>query len=131
MSNTEEKKILIVDDDPDIVRLLSSRLRANGFAVVAAEDGVSCMSQMRKVHPDLVIMDLGIPAGDGFKSIERVRANVDYAATPIIVLTGREGDEVRERAMEAGANAFFRKDLMDKEELLASVWALLSTPAVH
>lgn len=131
MSTTANKKILVVDDDPDMIRLLSVRLKSNGFDVVAAEDGVSCMAQMRKEQPDLIIMDLGIPAGDGFKSIERVRANVDYASTPIIVLTGQDASLSRERAMQAGADAFFEKAIVDKEELMASVWGLLSTPAVH
>ena len=129
--SSDNKKILVVDDDPDLIRLLSTRLKANGFDVVAAQDGVSCMSQMRMENPDLIIMDLGIPAGDGFKSIERVRANASYSTTPIIVLTSRDASEARERAMEAGANAFFEKAIVDKQELLASVWGLLSQPTVH
>jgi len=121
MSN--KKKVLVVDDDPDMLRLMSSRLKKSGFEVAFATDGVSCMSEVRKQDPDLILLDLGLPAGDGFKTLERLRGQVAFADIPVVVLTGQDASDVKDRAMEAGATDFFEKTA-NKDDLLAAVWRL-------
>lgn len=103
------KKILVVDDDADLRRILTRNLTLHGFDVACAEDGISCMSQVRKEKPDLILLDLGMPAGDGFISLQRLRNHPESAITPIIVLTASDDEESRRRALAAGANAFVPK----------------------
>ncbi|RXH54754.1 response regulator [Granulicella sibirica] len=66
------KKILVVDDDPEMRLALKIRLRANNYEVEAAEDGVSAIAEARRRQPDLILLDLGLPAGDGFTVLERL-----------------------------------------------------------
>ena len=84
------KKILIVDDDEYLLLGLAAKLKANGYAVVSAMDGVAAVAVARQETPDLIILDLGLPAGDGFLVLERLRAMTDLLATPVIVLSARD-----------------------------------------
>lgn len=113
------KKILVVDDDEDMRRGLGIRLKANGYSVVFAYDAISATSMTRKEEPNLVILDIGLPGGDGFIVMERL-ASIARTSIPVIVLTGRDPSTVRERALSAGAKAFFLKP-PDNDELLAAV----------
>ena len=79
------KKILIVDDDPDVLHSMHVRLKANNYDTSFAADAISCMAEARKSEPDLVILDLGLPAGDGFLVMERFKAVPSLASIPIIV----------------------------------------------
>lgn len=114
------KKILIVDDDKDLVRGLMFRLKANGYETAWAFDGYSAMSMAQKEKPDLVILDLGLPAGDGFTVMERLKNVSSLALTPVIVLTARDLKINKERALQAGAVAFFQKPA-DNDRLLAAI----------
>ncbi len=114
------KKILIVDDDKDLVRGLIFRLKANGYETVWAFDGYTAMSMAQKEKPDLIILDLGLPVGDGFSVMERLENVASLALTPVIVLTARDKQINKERAMKAGAVAFFQKPA-DNETLLAAI----------
>ena len=122
---SEKTKILIVDDDPDTLRLLSKRLRESGYQTCAAGDGVACMSAVRNEEPDLIVLDLGLPAGDGFVTLERLRTNNTFADIPVVVLTARHGAEVRNRALAAGASAFFEKTA-NKDEFMGTIGQLTS-----
>lgn len=110
-------KILVVDDDPDLVKALRLRLRANNCEIVTAADGYSVVATAQKEHPDLIILDLGLPAGDGFVVLERLQSNDTLSAIPVIVLTARDPQNNEERALKAGAAAFFQKPV-DNDELL-------------
>jgi two-component system KDP operon response regulator KdpE len=110
-------KILVVDDDPDLVKALRLRLRANNCEIVTAGDGYSVVATAQKEHPDLIILDLGLPAGDGFVVLERLQSNDALSAIPVIVLTARDAQNNEERALKAGAAAFFQKPV-DNDELL-------------
>jgi DNA-binding response OmpR family regulator len=114
------KKILIVDDDKDLLRGLSFRLRANGYETVIATDGYSAISVAQKEKPDLIILDIGLPAGDGFIVMERLRNHPSLALIPIIILTARDSQINKEGALKAGAVAFFQKPA-DNETLLAAI----------
>jgi two-component system KDP operon response regulator KdpE len=112
-------KILIADDNPTIRKGLSVRLRASGYDVVCAEDAISATAALITERPDLVILDLGMPAGDGFVVMERLQNNDRLANIPVIVLTGRELAGNRDRALQAGAAAFFQKPVEDGNLLFA------------
>jgi DNA-binding response OmpR family regulator len=120
------KKIMIIDDDPDMRLGLHIRLKANNFQTVFAADALSAVSEARKHQPDLIILDLGLPAGDGFVVMERFRANVYLAATPVIVVSARDRVANEQRAIKAGARAFLQKPV-DNDQLLATINQLLET----
>jgi two-component system, OmpR family, KDP operon response regulator KdpE len=103
------KKILIIDDDPHLLLGLTARLKAHGYKVICATDALSAMTVARKETPDLIILDLGLPGGDGFLVLERMRGLTDLVATPVIVLSARDPGDNRKRALDAGAVAFFQK----------------------
>src|SRR6202041_2955376 len=104
--------ILVVDDNPTVRKGLSIRLRANGYEVLFAEDAISATAALVTERPDLMILDLGLPCGDGFVVMERLQKNDRLANIPVIVLTGRELADNRDRALQAGAAAFFQKPLV-------------------
>ncbi|MFQ5600731.1 MAG: PleD family two-component system response regulator [Candidatus Krumholzibacteriia bacterium] len=113
------KTILIVEDDRDLLVVLSTRLKAHGYRVVVALDAITAMSIAVKSDPDLVILDMALPGGNGFTLLQRIRSNLSLTTTPVIVLTA-QGDEFRERVLEAGADAFFPKPA-DNDLLLAAI----------
>lgn len=113
-------KILVVDDDPDLLKALRLRLRANNCKVITASDGYSVIGAAQKEHPDVIILDLGLPAGDGFVVLERLQQSDALSGIPVIVLTARDPQGNEARALKAGATAFFQKPV-DNEELLNSI----------
>src|ERR1700733_8019601 len=115
-----QKKILVVDDDPDVRLGLQLRLNANHYDVICAADGVAAIAEARKHMPDLVILDLGLPAGDGFSVMERLKANDSLSSIPVIVVSARNRDANVDRAMQAGAKAFLQKPA-DNAELLSVI----------
>jgi len=117
MSN---KKILIVEDDADVRMGLHMRLKANHYDTFFAGDALSAMAEVRKHEPDLILLDLGLPAGDGFVVMDRLKAFPALAIIPIIVVSGRSGVANRERVLKAGAKAFLEKPV-DNAELLAVI----------
>ncbi len=117
-------KIMIVDDDPDLRRALGLRLRANKYDTVNAGDGYSAIAMAYKERPDLIILDLGLPAGDGFVVLERLQKSDRLSAIPVIVLTASDAQSSERRALQAGAAAFFQKPA-DNAELLEVIRATL------
>lgn len=118
-------KILIVDDDPDLVRALRLRLRANNYEIVQATDGYSALAVAQKEQPNLIILDLGLPVGDGFVVLERLQANNLLSSIPVIVLTARDPQGNEDRTLKLGASAFFQKPV-DNNELLDVIHASLA-----
>src|SRR5579863_1138881 len=110
-------RILVVDDDPDLVRAMRLRLRANNYEVTTATDGYSAIASAQKDRPGLIILDLGLPVGDGFVVLERLQNSDTLAGIPVIVLSARDPQTNEERALKAGAAAFFQKPA-DNEELM-------------
>lgn len=122
------KKILIVDDDPDIRLGMHVRLKANHYDTFFASDALSSMVEVRKHEPDLIILDLGLPAGDGYVVMERLKKFPALAVIPIVVVSARDAHANRERAIRAGAKAFLQKPV-DDAELLAVIRQALEEPA--
>lgn len=120
-----KQKILIVDDDRDIRTALNARLRANGYDTSFAGDGISALATARKESPDLILLDIGLSAGDGFVFLERVKDLPDVAGIPVIVITARDAAGNREKALAGGAVAFFQKPV-DDAELLSAIWRALA-----
>jgi DNA-binding response OmpR family regulator len=121
-------KIMIVDDDPDLRQALRLRLRANQYDTVNAVDGYSAIAQAYKEKPDLIILDLGLPAGDGFVVLERLQKDDKLSTIPVIVLTARDPQSSERRALQAGAAAFFQKPV-DNGDLMDVIRASLSNSA--
>ncbi len=114
------KKILIIDDDPHLLLGLTPRLKAGGFNVVTALDAISAIAVARQELPDLIILDLGLPGGDGFVVLERLKNLAILAAIPVVVLSARDPVGNRKRSLEGGAVAFFQKP-PDNHEFLTSI----------
>jgi DNA-binding response OmpR family regulator len=117
-------KILIVDDDTDLRQALKLRLRANHYETVHAGDGYSAIALAHKEQPNLIILDLGLPAGDGFVVLDRLQKDDKLSTIPVIVLTARDAQSSEQRALKAGAAAFFQKPA-DNAELLEVIRATL------
>jgi DNA-binding response OmpR family regulator len=118
----ENAKILIVDDDPQLRHGLRTRLRANHYDTVQASDGYSAIAMAQKEQPALIILDLGLPAGDGFVVLKRLQDSDTLSSIPVIVLTARNADSNEQRALAAGAAAFFQKPA-DNRELMDMIRA--------
>jgi len=118
-------KIMIVDDDPDLRQALRLRLRANHYDTVNAVDGYSAIALAYKEHPDLIILDLGLPAGDGFVVLDRLQKDDKLSTIPVIVLTARDPQSSERLALQSGASAYFQKPA-DNAELLDVIRASLS-----
>ncbi len=121
---TNRAKIMVVDDDPDLRQALSLRLRANNFDTVNVCDGYSAIAMAQKERPHLIILDLGLPAGDGFAVLKNLQEYPALSDIPVIVLTARDPETNEKRTLESGAVAFFQKPA-DNEELLAVIRASL------
>ena len=124
MSN---KKILIVEDDADVRLGYKVLLTAHHYDTFFAADSFTAVSEALKHQPDLIVLDLGLPAGDGFIVLERFRANISLTLIPVIVVSARDLHGNKERALKAGAKAFLQKPWNDNE-LLALIRQLLGQP---
>lgn len=124
----KQETILVVDDDPELRLGLHIRLKANGYRVVFAVDGVTSISAARTHGPSLILLDLGLPAGDGFTVMERLNASDTMSLIPVIVLSARDRNANRDRALKAGARAFLQKPV-ETAELLSAVRLALGEPA--
>lgn len=123
----QRHKILVVDDDPDLVKALRLRLKAHDYEITTASDGYSAIATAQKERPDLIILDLGLPVGDGFVVLERLQTSNPLSAIPVIVLTARDPQNNEDRALKAGAAAFFQKPV-DNDELLNVIRVSLPRP---
>ena len=104
-----EKKILIVDDDPNLRLALKIRLRANHYDTAQASDGYSAIVVAQKEQPDLIILDLGLPAEDGLAVLKRFKESDTLSQVPVIIMTGRDPQFNEQKTLRAGATAFFQK----------------------
>jgi two-component system KDP operon response regulator KdpE len=115
-----EGRVLVIDDDPQILRAVRTSLRARGYDVLTAGNGETALSLLADMEVDLVLLDLGLPGIDGQEIIERVRA---WNEVPIIVLSVREAQEEKVKAFDAGADDYVTKPF-GMPELLARMRAV-------
>ena len=120
------QKILLIEDDPVARADLQARLEANGYVVARAADAASALTVVNREHPDLILLDLGLPAGDGYLVLERLRKIEALATIPVLIVTGRSDADTRKRVEAMGVAPVLTKPV-DTEVLLAAVRAGLET----
>jgi len=108
------KKILIVDDEAQLVDMVKMRLEANNYDVIVAYDGQEGLDKARKEKPDLIILDLMLPKMDGYKVCRMLKFDEKYKSIPIIMFTARAQEEDEKVSMEVGANAYVTKPFEPK-----------------
>src|SRR5229473_3090087 len=114
-------KILIIEDETNIAHVIQLYLEQAGFTVLTASDGVAGLELHAREHPDLVILDLMLPALNGMEVCRRIRA---WATTPILMLTARQGEEDRIAGLEMGADDYLVKPFSPRE-VVSRVKAIL------
>ncbi len=122
----EPAKILIVDDEPHIRRILQFLLEEAGHRVVPAENGRQALDLLAAQQPDLVLLDLMMPHLDGFAVLERIRQNRETQRLPVIMLTAHDQSSTRIKGLRGGANDYIAKPF-DQDELLARVANMLES----
>ena len=120
-------KILIVDDNSELLELLRLGLKDAGFVVATAANGLEALEKARALGPDLVVLDLVLPELDGFAVCESLKRDPDTAAIPIIVITGLSSEFTRYAGLEAGADAYVTKPVTPAE-LVSKINECLSRP---
>ena len=132
MTNQESSRgrVLVVDDEPDLVRVLEFGLRASGYTVESASDGQEGLKKAREIKPDVILLDLMLPKLDGYKVCRLLKFDDRFKHIPIIILSARtqEGDQTL--ALEMGANRFVTKPY-DFAEILGYIETLLKAPSVR
>ena len=122
-----EPRVLVVDDDPQMLRAVSNALGARDYSVLTARDGESALDLLAEGEVDLILLDLGLPGLEGHDVIERLRS---WSQTPIIVLSVREANDDKVAALDAGADDYLTKPFATKE-LLARMRAVLRRAATN
>ena len=119
------KNILLVEDDQKIALAIGMSLKAMGYSLATASDAVSAVAQARKSNPDVVVLDINLPGGDGFVVAERLQNLAQTAAAPIIFITASKQEHLRERAMAMGATCFLEKPfgVTELADAIESVYA--------
>ena len=132
MTNQESSRgrILVVDDEPDLVRVLEFGLKASGYTVEIASDGQEGLKKAREIKPDVILLDLMLPKLDGYKVCRLLKFDDRFKHIPIIILSARtqEGDQAL--ALEMGANRFVTKPY-DFAEILGYIETLLKSPSIR
>lgn len=119
-----KQKILLVDDERDIVEVITSRLEGAGYEVIPAYDGQEGLDKARSEKPDLIILDLMLPKMDGYKVCGFLKFDERYKHIPIIMFTARAQEEDKKLGFEVCANAYITKPL-EPDVLLGKIQELL------
>lgn len=109
------KKILLVEDEKNIILGVRTCLDAVGYQVEVVEDGEAALASVYREKPDLMLLDLLLPKVDGFEVLSVLKSDDRYQDIPIIVLTAKAGEEDRQRALDLGANAYMTKPFRPQE----------------
>jgi DNA-binding response OmpR family regulator len=117
-------KVLVVEDDPELMKALSIRIRWLGHDVVQAMDGYQAITVALKEEPNVVLLDIGLPGGDGLTVLSRYASLPTLMSTPVVVLSGRDPARIEAAVLESGATAFLRKPV-DNGELDAALDAAI------
>lgn len=120
----DKNRILIVDDEPELVKAIQIRLEQAGYETLVAYDGQEGLEKAKKEKPDLIILDLMIPKVDGYKVCRMLKFDEKYKKIPIIMLTARAQESDAKLGLETGADAFITKPFQ-YEVVLAKIKELL------
>ena len=121
-----KKKIFLLDDEPDFVKVIKARLEANNYEVITASNGKEALERIESDNPDAIILDILMPQMDGYQVCERLRQGKKTADIPIILLTAKDLEPrgIDDRCLKLGIDAFLSK-LADVKELLAKIEEVL------
>lgn len=117
-------KLLVVDDSPDNLEVLSSRLRFRGYEVETATSGIGALEQVNRSHPDLILLDVMMPDLDGYEVTRRIKNDPQIPFTPIILVTARDSTQDKVAGLDAGADDYLTKPI-NFPELEARVRSML------
>ena len=118
------QKILIIDDEPDVIMILKLRLQASGYVVESAHDGASGQARAEAEQPDLIVLDVKMPDADGFEVFQRLQSSTVTAAIPVLFFSALPPDDTTQKALELGACGFVSKSA-DPEEIMAMITQIL------
>ena len=118
------KKILLVDDEPQLVEMVKMRLEANNYEVILASDGEEALEKARGEKPDLIILDIMLPKLDGYKVCRMLKFDDKYSSIPVIMFTARSQESEKSMGKEVGADAYIIKPF-EPEMLLGKIKELL------
>lgn len=121
---TDPVSVLVCDDDPLLLELLAHRLRAKGFDVHTAEDGLQAIELIEKVSPAAVVLDVMMPVIDGHEVLRRIREDERFRSLPVIMLTARKQERDIVGALDLGASDYLSKPFIP-EELVARLSRLI------
>lgn len=119
------KKILIVDDEPDILKIVIFRLKTKGYQTISATSGEEALHLVAETKPDLIILDLRMPGINGDEVCRKIKADQDLCDIPVILLTASTGQDIEQLAKEIGAVDFIRKPF-DNQEFINKIESILS-----
>lgn len=119
----DKKKILVIDDEPQLLAVLKTRLESNNYEVITAVDGNDGIEKLLKELPDLILLDIKMPKKDGYTFVKEMRANRNVKDTPVIILTAR--DKMKDLFAMEGINEYIVKPFKS-EELLESIAKCIS-----
>ena len=127
-NKTMKKKILVVDDEPQIVRLLTLRLKAKNFDVLSAYDGYQCVQVAKDEIPDMILLDIKMPLGGGIIAFEKLKSLSKTKNIPVIFITAFPSAEIKKQVMDMGAEDFISKPF-NSDVLIDKVNAILKERA--
>lgn len=114
-------KILLVEDDSLIVKIYSTRLKADGFTIISADNGEDGLTVAEKEFPDLILLDVMMPKVDGFTVLQKLRENPKFRQTPIIVYSNLGQESEMQKAIQMGATEFIVKANISPTELVTKI----------
>jgi CheY-like chemotaxis protein len=121
------RKVLIIDDNADTRMILSAQLRVQQYDSVFAADAMQAIMMARQAQPDAILLDLGMPGGNGFVVLQRLKSNTSLFSVPVIIVSAEEPKVAEAKCLAAGAAAFLHKPV-PQDKLLATLAAALGDP---
>ena len=118
---------MIVDDEPDVVKILGMRLKANGYQIIAAHDGATAIELAHYEKPDLIILDIKMPGTDGYSVFEDIKDSASTMSIPIVFFSALPPEQAQEKATQLGAEGFVSKSA-DPDEILTNITEILGRP---
>lgn len=118
------KKILVIEDEPEMVEMVKTRLEANNYEVITASDGQQGLDKARKENPDLIILDIMLPGMDGYRVCGLLKADIRHNGIPIVMFTVMSQESEKKLGKEMGADAYVTKPF-ESQILLEKVRKLL------
>lgn len=117
-------EILVVDDEPDVLYLIKRILERNGFSVIGAEDGESCLEMLKTERPDLIILDVMMPGLNGWQVSDKIKTDENLRDIPVIILTVRSEDADMQKSINSKADAHLNKPI-NQSNLIETIKKLL------